>query len=261
MPAPAARPAEPRPLADAGPAGFAELFLGLWLRSGTGEQSPAARAFKTMAPSVRPPVWGKRPPAVEEIAAVRTVRVADGGWSVTVAVAMPDNAAGEENAEDAGVRYFAVPVTLTDQPKGGDAWAFTAGAPSEVSGPAQGQTTDSLYGTPVKAGPLADSVSGFLAAYLGTTGGADRYLAPKAVLPPLSTATYLTVEPQQILADRTEREQEPSRDGVRIRVRADVTATDAAGRQWPLSYALALATRAGRWEITALDSGLTTPTS
>ncbi|MFJ7067890.1 hypothetical protein [Streptomyces sp. NPDC101115] len=41
-------------------------------------------------------------------------------------------------------------------------------------------------------------------------------------------------------------------------MRADVVGTDAAGRRWPLPYALTLTARAGRWEIAALDSGSST---
>ncbi|MEV6332646.1 hypothetical protein [Streptomyces sp. NPDC051909] len=146
----AARPSltEVPPDSD-GPAGFAEVFLGLWLRSGAGEQSPAARALKAMAPFVRPPVWGKHPVVVEESAAVRTVREGEGVWSVTVAVGMTD--AGERGeVAGVGVWYFAVPVQR------GDGWSFMAGAPSEVAGPAAAQPTDSAYTTVVKAGPLAE---------------------------------------------------------------------------------------------------------
>ncbi|MFF0751976.1 conjugal transfer protein [Streptomyces sp. NPDC004267] len=236
------------------------MFLGLWLRSGFSEQGLAARALKAMAPSVRVPVWGKRPPTVEALAAVRTVRVGDGVWSVTVAAAMSDNTVGEEYGETgAGVRYFAVPVTLTDHPQDSGAWTFTAGAPSEVTGPTAGQLPDPSYGARVEAGPLADSVTGFLAAYLGTSGGAERYLAPGVVLSVVSAAGYRAVEVEQVFADRPESGQVPGADGVAVHVRVEVVARDAAGRRWPLSYALALTARAGRWEITAVESGLTFP--
>ncbi|MET8508727.1 hypothetical protein ABZV60_29420 [Streptomyces sp. NPDC004787] len=258
--APAARPpALSAPSGNQGAAGFAELFLSVWLRSGTGEQTPATRTLKTMAPAVQPPVWGKTPVAVDELVAVRTVPAGNGAWTVTVAAEMPDTA-GERGSEVAGVRYFAVPVILTEQ-RGTktDAWSFTAGSPSEVVGPTVAQLPDSPFTTTVTEQPLADSVAGFLTAYLCSEGGAERYLAPRTVLPPLSPATYLTVETRRILADRPARDHKPSPDGVRIQVRADVVATDAAGRRWPLAYALTLTARAGRWEIAALDSGPAAP--
>ncbi|MEV6332841.1 hypothetical protein [Streptomyces sp. NPDC051909] len=62
---------------------------------------------------MRPPLWGKRPVAVEELAAVRTVREADGAWLVTVAAGVPENAGGESAAAGAGVRYFPVIDKLT----------------------------------------------------------------------------------------------------------------------------------------------------
>ncbi|MFJ7067889.1 hypothetical protein [Streptomyces sp. NPDC101115] len=161
QPAPAARPsALSAPSDNQGPAGFAELFLSVWLRSGTGEQNPATRTLKTMAPSVQPPAWGKRPVAVDELVAVQTVPAGDGAWTVTVAADMPDTA-GEQGNEGAGVRYFTVPVTLTAQ-RGTTAsgWTFTAGAPSEVAGPSVARLPDSPFTTAVTEQPLADSVTG-----------------------------------------------------------------------------------------------------
>ncbi|MFD0367640.1 conjugal transfer protein [Streptomyces sp. NPDC127114] len=262
QPAPVVRPSTLSAPSDSqGPAGFAELFLGVWLRSGTSEQNPATRTLKTMAPSVRPPAWGESPVAVDEIVAVRTVSAGDGAWTVTVAADMSDTA-GEKSNEGAGVRYFTVPVTVTAQRgTAGDAWGFTAGSPSEVAGPALARLPDSPFTTAVTERPLAESVTGFLTAYLGSAGGAERYLAPGTVLPPLPPTTYLTVETQRVLADRPDRDHKPSQDGARIRVRADVVATDSAGRRWPLTYALTLTARAGRWEIAALDSGSSTSTT
>ncbi|MFF1511896.1 conjugal transfer protein [Streptomyces sp. NPDC058326] len=262
-PAAAERPAtvtqtiQPETPAENGPAGYAELVLGLWLDAGTDVNSPAARQLRVLAPSVRVPEWGQRAVAVERLAAVRTVRQ-NAGWAVTVAAQITEATETPEREGAGGLRYFTIPVALHQPGKPG-ATSFAAGAPMEVAGPAAGQMPASPYGSPVEAGPLADSVTGFLTAFLGAEGGADRYLAPGAVLPRIEAGGYIAVEVDQLLADRRTDNQEQTRDGANARVRAEVTATDSAGRKWPLSYALALTARAGRWEVAALDSGLGTP--
>lgn len=255
-PATVTRTVQPETAGESGPAGYAELVLGLWLGSGSDVNGAAARQLRLLAPAVRIPDWGQRTVAVERLAAVRTVRQAAGNWSVTVAAQLTDTAE-KLDREAVGLRYFTVPVVLQPPGKTGGSMGFAAaGAPMEVAGPTAGQMPVSLYGSSVGDGPLADSVTGFLTAFLGAEGGADRYLAPGVTLPRPEAGGYIAVEVDQLLADRRTDGQERSRDGATARVRAEVTATDSAGRKWPLSYALALTARAGRWEVAALDSGL-----
>ncbi|RSS57488.1 conjugal transfer protein [Streptomyces sp. WAC01280] len=254
-PATVTRTVQPETRADSGPAGYAELVLGLWLGAGSDANGATARQLRLLAPSVRIPEWGQRAVAVERLAAVRTVRE-NSGWAVTVAAQFTEAAQTPERGNAAGLRYFTIPVVL-QEPGTSDAGGFAAaGAPMEVAGPAAGQMPASLYGSPVPDGPLADSVTGFLTAFLGAEGGADRYLAPGVTLPRPAAGDYIAVEVDQLLADRLTGGQDPGRDGAGARVRAEVTATDSAGRKWPLSYALSLTARAGRWEVAALGSGL-----
>ncbi|MFI9213921.1 conjugal transfer protein [Streptomyces sp. NPDC053253] len=252
------RTVQPETRADTGPAGYAELVLGLWLGAGSDVNGPAARQLRLLAPSVRIPDWGQRTVAVERLAAMRTVRE-NSGWAVTVAAQFTEAAQTPERASAAGLRYFTIPVVLQQSGKTGGSMGFAAaGAPMEVAGPAAGQMPTSPYGSPVPDGPLVDSVTGFLTAFLGAEGGADRYLAPGVTLPRPAAGDYIAVEVDQLLADRRTSGQDTGRDGAGARVRAEVTATDSAGRKWPLSYALSLSARAGRWEVAALGSGLDT---
>ncbi|MFD3535886.1 conjugal transfer protein [Streptomyces sp. NPDC058664] len=253
------RTVQPEATVESGPAGYAELVLGLWLGAGSDVDGAAARQLRALAPSVRIPEWGQRAVAVERLAAVRTIRHNADGWAVTVAAQFTDAAETPERESATGLRYFTIPVVLQQPGKSGAMGFAAAGAPMEVAGPAPGQMPASPYGSSVEDGPLAHSVTGFLTAFLGAEGGADRYLAPGVVLPRPDTSGYIAVQVDQVLADRRTDGQERSRDGATARVRAEVTATDTAGRKWPLSYAFALTARAGRWEIAALDSGLGTP--
>ncbi|MFB7030938.1 MULTISPECIES: conjugal transfer protein [unclassified Streptomyces] len=256
------RTVQPEAPAEAGPAGYAELVVALWLEAGSGPQSAAARRLRLLAPSVRPPEWGQHAVRVGQVSVVRTVRHGEGRWSVTVAARLTDTAVAPEAEQPAGLRYFALPVVLQDPDRpGGALGPAAAGAPMELAGPAAGQMPASLYGSAVGDGPLADTARGFLTAFLGAEGGADRYLAPGVTLPRPDAGGYIAVEVDQLMADRRTDGQDTGRDGAAVQVRAEVTATDGAGRKWPLSYGLALTARAGRWEVASLDSGPGTTTA
>ncbi|MDF3141485.1 MULTISPECIES: conjugal transfer protein [unclassified Streptomyces] len=244
------------------PAGYAELVLDLWLRSGSGEGNAAATELHTMAPALQPPAWGEHAPDVERLAAVRSLRQSDTGWSVTLAVLFkaPAAAADQDDAPpaDSSLRYFALPLVLKDtgsRPGVAQSFAVTA-APMEVAGPAVLDEVADPYGTTVPdTSLLATTVGEFLTSYLKVEEGAERYLAPGVTLPALVSASFTDVQVDEIRAvERTD--GAVGADGTSVRVRVQITATDGGGGQWPLSYALKLTARDGRWEVTALQSGL-----
>ncbi|MFI8515368.1 hypothetical protein ACIGHB_29990 [Streptomyces sp. NPDC085460] len=252
----ASRPAIVQPTAAAagegegGAAGFAETVIGLWLECGTAaESSPALAQLRLLAPGVRPPRWQRHPLAAVQVAAVRTVRQDGGGWAVTVAARLADAGAGAPGDRSArGLRFFTVPVTETGT---GVDRVFAAGAPMETAGPQAGRAPLSPYTARVEDPALADTVSGFLSAFLGAGSGAERYLAPGTALT-RPEPRFTGVDMLQVLAQG--RPPGAGQEGATTRVRAEVTATDTAGRTWPMAYALTLTTRAGRWEITSLDT-------
>ncbi|WJV51804.1 conjugal transfer protein [Streptomyces flavofungini] len=246
------------------PGGYAELVLDAWLRAGSGEESAAARQLRAMAPSVQPPSWSKEPPVVERLTVVRSVRQGSAGWSVTVAARFktpaPRSSGGEGAAADRadGLRYFAVPLLVKDHGAApGSVRGFVVpAAPMEVSAPRTLEEPDSLFGTEVPAeSDLAVTAGEFLTAYLGAAEGADRYLAPGTSLPTLrGSAPFEKVRVEEVRA-RQQTDGKASTDGA-ARLQVQITASDADGGQWPLSYALNLASRDGRWEVLALQSGL-----
>ncbi|MFB7512849.1 hypothetical protein [Streptomyces sp. NPDC056144] len=236
---------------DGGPSGFAETVVGLWLEAGAAaETSPEAAQLRVLAPGVRAPRWGRRPVVARQMAAVRIVSQGSGAWVVTVAVRLVDGTVGVTAEESVrGLRYFTVPVTATGD---GRHRAYVAGAPGEAAGPRPGQAPDSPFTARVEDPALTDTVEGFLGAFLGSGGTVERYLAPGTVLARPDTR-FAVVEPLQVLSQG--RTADSGRKGVAARVRAEVTATDAAGRSWPMAYELTLTARDGRWEIAALDTG------
>ena len=243
--APGSRPTAVRTAAAAAnPAGYAQLFVGAWLRSSTDEATSAqARLAQLLAPDVDLPARGGGAQSpLESVTAVRSAQRDAGEWAVTVAAQYADGR----------VRYFVVPVAA--DPAGG---SFTVtGAPGVVAGPARAAVAKSAYSVTVPSGgDLASAVGEFLGAYLTGAGEVDRYLAPGVKLAPVSPAPYQALTLQQVsgVEEAAATESVPA-DGTTVRILAQVQARDDAGR-WPLGYELTLRARSGRWEVAALESG------
>ncbi|MFF7987120.1 conjugal transfer protein [Streptomyces sp. NPDC007901] len=226
-----------------GPGGYAQVFLGAWLRSSAGDETSAqARLAHSMAPDVDlPEPAADAQSAPQSVTAVRSAQRGTGAWSVTVA------------AQYAGgsVRYYAVPVAADQS---GTSFAVT-GAPGVVAGPARAEVPVSPYGVSVPDGDLSSALGEFLAAYLTGSGEVDRYLAPGVSLTAVAPAPYTGVSVEQVLAveEAAAAEKVPA-DGTKVRVLVRVEARDAGGR-WPLAYELTLKARSVRWEVAALESG------
>ncbi|MPY37182.1 conjugal transfer protein [Streptomyces adustus] len=239
----ATRPAAVRTATAAtDPGGYAQVFIGAWLRSSAADETSAqARLAQSMAPDVGLPdtaVGAQSAPQL--VTAVRSAQRADGAWSVTVAAQYADGS----------VRYYTVPVVCDSQ---GSSFTVT-GAPGVVAGPARAEVAKSSYGVTVPEGDLSSAVAEFLTAYLTGAGEVSRYLAPGVQLAAISPAPYAAVAVQQVLAveEAAAAGQVPA-DSTKVRLLASVEARDATGR-WPLAYELDLKARSGRWEVAALES-------
>ncbi|MGW7639517.1 conjugal transfer protein [Streptomyces decoyicus] len=223
----------------------------MWLKGGSdGGQEPAAQKMvRSMAPDVTLPEFGSQPPKVAQVRAVRSVPVRPGAWSVTAAAVLGE---GKQST----VRYFRVPVLFGAGSGAGAQQHFVVtAAPAQVPGPSVKRPPAPRSTVEVAPGSaLTATVSQFLAAYLGGSGGAERYLAPHVGLPSLGSS-YSAVRTERVTstgsADGAVAEQ-----GQQVHVRVQVSAEDAHGAQWPMTYALRLAARDGRWEVRALESGL-----
>ncbi|WP_405681246.1 conjugal transfer protein [Streptomyces sp. NBC_00868] len=263
--APAHRPAEAvRPPAD--PRGIAELFVDLWLRADAAvPDSAAAAALRSLAPGVELP---KRPrstgtaSAPARVVAVRTADGPGGTWTVMVA-AVRDQSEPAPAASGPGtvpqVRYFAVSGT-----GGKDGGPVTVGGgPAEVAAPDAPPVPASEFNRPVPAGSaLGTSLGEFVRTYLGGGQGAglERYLSPGLRVAAPKAAPYARVEVEDVAADaEVAAGQAVPADGARARVRIRVTGEDAQGVRWPLLYRAEVTARAGRWEVSVLEAGVTGP--
>ncbi|MFG2950503.1 conjugal transfer protein [Streptomyces adustus] len=242
--APAAKPSAMRTTAAvADPGGYAQVFVGAWLRSSADDATSAqARLVQSMAPDVElpDPVAGAQSKP-ESVTAVRSAQREGGTWSVTVAAQYADGS----------LRYYTVPVAAD---RSGSSFAVT-GAPGVVAGPGRAEVAKSSYSVTVPEGDLSAAVGEFLAAYLTGAGEVDRYLAPGVKLAAVSPAPYTALSVEQVLAveEAAVAETVPA-DGTTAHVLARVQARDAEGR-WPLAYELSLKARSGRWEVAGLESG------
>lgn len=245
-----------------GPGGFSELYVTAYLSAGEGGEAALAPFFPGARAVSLSGAAGQR---VEQAAPVAVRQVSTGYWTVTVAARLAPAVAKEgakaEAADPQGesapvLRYFQVPV------KAGTGGVLAAAAlPAEVGAPAPGDAPALAYGQPAPASssdPAAQTLTEFFGAYLAGRGELDRYLAPGTVLTPLSPAPYTEAELGQLAEVGTNDPATayppgaPVADGVRRQLRAEVTAMDAAGNRRPLSYAVALTARDGRWEIASV---------
>ncbi|MFD5790496.1 conjugal transfer protein [Streptomyces sp. NPDC127037] len=246
---------------SAGPGGFAELFVSAYLTAGEGTEGSLA----PFLPTARDVTLTAAPGAqrAQEVAVVQVRQVSAGYWSVTVAARVVSTGTAETKAKaqkESGsapgpvLRYFQVPVRAS---RGG---ALAAAAlPAEVAAPLSGEAPSLAYGQSVPlpaSDPAGQTLSGFFAAYLAGSGQLDRYLSPGTALSAISPAPYTRVEVVQVAETGTNdpgAQQAVPADGARRELLVQVAATDTAGQQRPLAYAIAIAARDGRWEIASVE--------
>lgn len=258
-----------RPSAE--PGGVAEMFVELWLRSDAAvPDSSVAAAVRALAPQAELP---KRPrseagaltSAVRAVT-VRTSWAAAGGWTAVVAAyggrdqTAPAAPGSPVAADVALVRYFA--VSGIGGKDGGP--VAIGGSPAEIAAPGAVAVPDSGFTHPVpSSGVLATSLGEFVRAYLGGQGGGlERYLSPGLEVSAPKTAPYVRVEVEGVAADAESAvgAAVPA-DGTRARVRVRVIGEDRVGVRWPLIYRLEVTARAGRWEVSGLEAGVTAPSA
>lgn len=253
-----------RPPAD--PGGVAEMFVELWLRAdAAAPDSGAAAAARALAPQAelpkRPRSEAGTPVSAARAVTVRTSLMPGGGWVAVVAVLDGRAQAGVTAGSPALVplvRYFAVSGT------GGKDGAPAAinGSPAEIAAPDAVAVPDSEFTHPVPAsGALTVSLGEFVRTYLGGQGaGLERYLSPGLQVSAPKAVPYARVDVDGVAADvEVAAGQEVPADGAKARVRVRVTGEDRAGVRWPLAYRLEVTARAGRWEVSALEAGITAP--
>ncbi|MDI5979028.1 conjugal transfer protein [Amycolatopsis magusensis] len=228
------------------PAGWAEMYVRSWL-SASREDDAGLEAFYPPGMKAQRAVGTQVP---VETAAISTVSPSTGQWSVVVSA----NVLTQQPDGHHKAKLTCFQVSLLEQ---GEPPAYAAAAlPSPVSCPGTLPAAQLAYTeTAELAGPIGQSVLGFLNAYLTTRGGLERYIAPGAALTPALPAPYASVQLSEL---RTHERFEPGQaarppDAQPVHVLARAAGYDVTGQIVPFDYALTLTARAGRWEVSRID--------
>ncbi|GAA3372111.1 conjugal transfer protein [Streptomyces antimycoticus] len=248
---------------EAGPSGFAELFVAAFVAAGEDDQDQLAPYYPSAGQLRLDGKPGRQ--RATQTTAVRVRQTAPGAWSVTVAARIEPTGQPKDAAEapSDALRYFQVPVLASTGSGTSGAEGYVAATlPAEVAAPGSQSHQPQLgYGPERAAVPddtRAETAGEFLGAYLTGSGELDRYLAPGLHMEPVSPAPYRKVEVESLAVAGEESADGPATgvpaDGTRQRLLVQIRATGADRVQVPLSYALTLTARAGRWEIAALDA-------
>lgn len=244
------REVDVKPVDTSGPAGFAQMYVEAYLTVRQGEEQrlvpffPAAADVDLRLP--QKPETSK----VERLAPARAAQVDSHTWSVTISARLRS---GEE------LRYFQVPVASSRVAGQGGYVATTL--PAEVAAPVLGTPRPLGYGRPFSArdaDPATRTLRGFFDAYLAGGGQLDRYLSPGTRLSAVTPAPYTRVRVSQFAVAGTDGDgwgAATPADGARQQLLVDVEAETTTAKRWrPMTYALSLVARDGRWEVAALES-------
>lgn len=149
--------------------------------------------------------------------------------------------------------YYQVPVSLyKNAPRAMD-------YPSPASAPKLGVDMPSGYIVNIDTnGPIADTVLGFVKAYITADGNIERYVTTDSNLQPVTPAPYSQVQ----FATQNENQggalmgtdNPPLTDGATVSVRARIAAQTTATNQVVVPYRLTLTVISGRWQVAKIDA-------
>ncbi len=214
-------------------------------------------------------------PTISEVEVLTVAATAPGVWTVTLGATVTGPAPAEPPAPSPSAsppapvsdlpsvptrRYYQLPMQVAGGV--GDASAVPITLPALVPGPGVGSSTRQVYGvTAASTGPAGVSVQGFLTALLTGTGDLTRWITPGSVIQPVTPAPFAAVSVSETRADVSVdglSSGSPA-DGAQAHVIATAIATGADAQTQTVQYLLHLTARAGRWEVTALDSAPAAP--
>ncbi|MFE0200716.1 conjugal transfer protein [[Kitasatospora] papulosa] len=269
-------PAAPATTGAQGAAGFAQLFVAAYIEAGEGDQAKLAAYYPAATGLRLEGAPGRR--RGEQLSVVRLRQTQRGFGSVSVG---PRNTAGmaPESASDrpdpktdlkgppGQTRYFQVPVATAVTAGGANGYTALT-MPAEVAAPEQIKAPALVYGPmrpALPSDPRTQAVTEFLTAYLTGAGELDRYLAPGSRMAAIAPVPYTGIAVDALAIEGEQASSGPvttvPRDGTTLRLLVALRATGPDEVRAPLTYALTLKTRAGRWEIAALDGAPATTTS
>lgn len=232
------------PAPSATPAGWAEMYVRAWLTASRDDPAGLEAFYPGGVKSQR--AVGTQVPI--DTAVISAVSTAPRVWSVVV---VADVLVLQSDGKRAATLLCAQ-VAMT----GTDAAYVAAALPSPVACPGTvGAVVLAYDDVADPVGPIGQSITGFLAAYLTGQGQLDRFVSPGASLALPRAAPFAAVRVAEV---RTHEKFEPGQaarpvDGTVVRSLTRAWGWDATGQSTPVDYALTLVARAGRWEINRID--------
>ena len=217
--------------------------------------TPAAQADRLQLFWPGPLTLPSTAASVGDATAMDATAAAPGVWTVTVALDVtPAGGAATR-------RYFQVPVAVAGGTSGAQAKPLTV--PAEISGPGVAAPGALAYPITVSStGAAGVAVHGFLSAYLAGTGDLTRWSAPALSVNPVTPAPYGDVQVAQLQAsdDAAGLSNGQPSDGTAVHLLATVamrllaTEDGQADAYRTGQYLLTVTARAGRWEVSAIDT-------
>ena len=156
-------------------------------------------------------------------------------------------------ADTATRRYFQVPVVVSD--KGVRAMAMPAAVPA----PSTGLTVNLDYSNQLSSNAaIVTAAQGFLSAMLTGDGDVTRFTSPGTNLGAITPAPYASISvigarTQKSLGDSAETPADGQRARLLLTISQQPPGTASSTDALTGAYALTMAARAGRWEVSALD--------
>lgn len=220
---------------------FTERYVETWLETDA-DSTGRLDDFVELSEEAR---WADDPAADAQAAEVAGATRDGDFWSITVGVDV------RPTGDDATYRrYYQVAVDYQDGALVALTLPAPVPAPSTGEPPALDYTNDASLDT-----PLGSTIGSFLSAFLTGSGDLSRYVTPGAAIRAVSPPPYsqVKVDAVQSELDMTALPDRPA-DGTQAHVLVTASAETASGGSVPVTYALTVQTRDGRWEIAAIDT-------
>lgn len=229
---------------------LAQQFVSAWLTTHRGDEGSLQRFVDVDAGTGALPAQALYESADTHIAGVREVSGVDGADTYAVTVSAEVTPAG---ADTATRRYFQVPVVVSD--KGVRAMAMPAAVPA----PSTGLTVNLDYSNQLSSNAaIVTAAQGFLSAMLTGDGDVTRFTSPGTNLGAITPAPYASISvigarTQKSLGDSAETPADGQRARLLLTISQQPPGTASSTDALTGAYALTMAARAGRWEVSALD--------
>lgn len=222
---------------DLGVGGFGEVYVSVWLSSG----STSLESLKPYFPDAVNMVGVESDrfwPA--HTATVDVEAVGEGYWSVTVAADVLERTE-EAVLVPSGIRFYIFGVVKSEG--GFVATSLPAQIPAPPTLEAPERVIEQLERPTGELEPVSQAAQGFFSALLAGSGDIDRFVAPDTTIVPISPAPFVSVEVSRVGA------KQEQADPTRILVRVEVEAISATGNSQILQYTIVFKSRADRWEV------------